>query len=658
MKIKLALLFVTLAASAFGQIVVPGPLTNNGAAYDLLQVGQVKNAASKDLDNLSAAATNTVTAIAQASSSFNQPGVSAFVVAAKIKGKTELDDLNYGVSELLNRNCFSNNVETIILEPRFGATNHAALFGQPFSASNELYGTWGAQCWHTNFYTAPVGVLSNFTLVVTYVQPAKWLDFAETGDGWFGAYNPAQDGNQFFASLVNTNADSSCVMMEQWNEGTHSGFVPLVLSGGIWNGMTYGQGSNSINVMLTGLYSGGQAAPITHTVYAISVNADGRISGWRNSQPAMFNTGGPGGTPTNLLALPQVSAWLQQLQLGGNFTPWLTNGNLGNPNVFTNSWGPEIGLVQVYNQSCEQNPNIPAASFAFSACLENCNKIVDFVGDSILSMARPAGTAYYNAVPETNALNLLYQAMNPDTYVLNDSCAGMSSVTAMSIGYFPSVINVPTTKYKKRTVFTDFGINEVFVLGLSAADTASNMVQFLTPFLAYPNLDVKYIESGYLGFPASPGVWTQAGNVAKTIAEYAVEQAFPFSDVISWKSLTAELHAAGGSLDAVHIGNMNTLAGYQLQIEFARLLTSHVPFHTFSAGQQLSVSGNPFYWTNIYPYTVKLYLSGGTIGGVSRGGTTITTSSAIPNPIEVSPLEQIIITNTVSPSIWMDSTQR
>jgi hypothetical protein len=558
-------------------------------------------------------------------------------------------DVALAVQQYYNYGVASNAVFFATTMPRFNATNHNAIIGGKYSVTNDTYGSWGETFWLSNMLTAKIGSISNCTMVVTI---RTFIGDAVLGNP------PTKDA---LCNLQSTN-DQSCFLATVLNpyDGIHvmSSAGTNFLFGASYGPVIGNQSTNSCLWCQSGEYLTARTTATTPTTFIFSYNTNGTISAWRMGQSGLFSSGS---YSSNLLYSTIATAPFNLFSIGGN-AGWFGTG----PN-YTNFQG-ELGSIQIFNQSCEQNTNIPAAATAAALCLEDCDSIVEFNGSSRLNyedkiyFASKSPTS--SSIVVSNSIPYIISQLYPRTFVIQNAFPGstLAMFTAPNGGgsiaaNFPfhcSIQFAPSQKYRSRAIVTDCIRNDIF----NGTATTTFVPAFRSFYLPYVTngIEVDLFESGTAHYAAGGTQISIQTNMALWQGYQTMETNFPFGNIIrEIKSLTYEkVTLSGIAFDGIHVGSATNVIGYRGAVECAQLIMRNIPPAPFSGGTNLVVGGNPWLWTNYWGYPVTVSVYGGTVTGIGKNYNQVGSGSG---QFRLQSGDILAVTNSVAPTAWMDSTQ-
>lgn len=579
-------------------------------------------------------------------------------------------DLAIAVNEIKKRgNAWRDLYDAWIFMTRFNSqSNHLSLLGRPYNFTNDLYYStqWSggnspngaAQFFGTNvMWTALPNLGPSYTLVVYVRHPAPAID----------AFGPAAYALQMQAEVVSTN-DGSAVVVPPANDSYGTQFYTA--SGTNWSDNNASGGPNVTNhytMMASGAFHGDCGGlGYMRQVIAISVNGN-QYTAWIDGKPCAFGNNGS----TNMFVSPPLTSAPNLLRLGGGDANWLTNmilpANLLGGNM--------VGAAMLFTNSIENDSNILAASYSFCSCLEDADTAVSFQGSSIIANSSWAGgiTPASGYKPITNDVALLYEQMNPRTLVKQEGAPGSTLAQYTSMGnswsngipFSPAaILDLPAAKFKTRVVKTDAPRNDSPIPGpISAAALGTIITNFNNFYTQYTTngVAVELIRTPFcLLLSQGTNANLATNNQSWQVICSAIQTNFPLAAVwpmdryVTWEYL----QSASYDQPATHL-DMTNIIGHEANKAVAMLVSGRGwPVH-YVGGTNLMVNGGTFFWTNYFPYTVTLDISGGAVQGINKGGlalfTTGITNAAFGLPVY--PGEVFIITNTVTPVIWEDSTQ-
>lgn len=588
------------------------------------------------------------------------PTVAAFLNAAAITDQSAAQDLNAATADSKQLGCWTNRVETVILEPRFNPQAHIAFQGGNFTwSAGENYTAWGAWLAMTNYISAtlPIGI-SNCTVAITMRLNPNDID---TGlYSVFGA--PNKIGTVGLYSAV----DGSSFQMAGYNDNNSFGLFDSAGTNWLFNGNTaLVLPTNCMAFNNCGSYYYTWQDPILREVYLVSINSNGLMQCYRDGVQGAFCMNA--NYRSNVLTGPIPTSAFDHLVIGG--TPSWTN-NLANTN-----YQGEAALVQVFNQSCDQNPNIPVAAFRFSLFLETNAEALVLNGSSRINYKTQSfNSAQGLGIDMTNDQALLYQQQNPDTYVIDNAFPGNFLVhatnavvsgngTPLSIpgmsNYINPIIYFPQSKYKKRTTISCWGDNDVISAGLTPDGAAKLFDKVNRPLVQNSGVTLVLFRRGAAWNAGVSGA-SQAGNLLAQAYWNDIET--NCNDILSGiiyedKSLTREYLAVVG-VDTVHVGMTNTPMGHLGAAREARMWKDHLPYPSYSGGtNNIGLVGTPGAWTNIFPYTVIANVTGGAVTGIAKNGNTVSTNTVALASVRMAPGDVLTVTNTIVPELNIDSTQ-
>lgn len=571
---------------------------------------------------------------------------SAFATAAGISATPAQNNLTWLVKHLKQLGCWTNCVEYILLDNSYNPSNHVPLAGNPWTCnglSNELHSTWGQDFFLTNTLTVTnLPPLSNCTIAVT---------FREFPNDTVG--NGADLG---FSSMVHLMSPVDGSSLLSTIPGGYGGQLIFTSAGTNWylNAPVINAQTNTCYYQLSGAYDYDTRIAVEFsTTVCISYNSNGLVSCWRNGLPGLFLYSSA--NQTNLLAETRAANPFTTLGIGGN-TNWMAQQNNG---IHTNYQG-QILAIGVWNQSCEQNTNIPIAAWQAAMCAEpNVTELVEFAGSSRLNYEAPYLSV---GIPVTNSMPLIFRNMQPNIAVIQDAYPGSQMSTwfpgskqnmftgiATNYAFVSPLIYAPREKFPGGLWFaTDGPRNDCF-----ATQSPQYCLQLVNKFclpLATNGINIQLIETGVAG--------NEPVNENATLWSMwqCLETNFLFAKIASERSLTMDYLTNGGvALDGVHLGYTNSIRGYNASEQFARLTAFGTPYPPFFAAVSLPVSGSPWLHTNFWPYTVHDYISGGTVTGIGDNGSLLFITD--PAQVVLAPGDVLSITNSAAPTVVEESTQ-
>lgn len=571
-----------------------------------------------------------------------------FLNSAGISSISAQNNVNWAVKRLKARACFNNCIEYIVLDKLYNPTNHIPLIGNSwtcYGSSNELYSTWGQDFFNTNILAVTnLSITAPCTIAITVRSfPAD-------------VCNGILDSKMGMVSLMSQTDGSSLLLSAS---GIFSGRMACSSAGTTWyiGAPPNNPNTNTCYQLMSGAWDSGiRNCSDFSTTYCISYNTNGTISTWRNGMPCLFLQNA--NNQTNLLAEQIATSAFTQLSIGGN-TNWLAQQT---GTIHTNFQG-QVLAVGLWNQSCEQNTNIPIAAWQAAMCMEPyATKLVQFAGSSRLNFDNT--WYYFSGIPATNDMPLIVQKLEPTWVVINDSYPGsfmtnwfagvkqsQSSGIATNYAFTSPLIYTPWEKFPNGAWFvTDGPRNDEFLM-LNSSYCLGMINSYCLP-LVNAGINVQLIETGIAynePYNINAALWSMWSTL---------ETNFPFAKISDERSLTMDiLTNSGVSGDWVHVGSTNTISGYNGALQFARIITDGRKYSPFFAAQPFTVSGSPWYHTNSYPYTVHDFIFGGTISGIGKNGVGIYPGSVTSARVDLAPGDIVMVTNSVAPTFIEESTQ-
>lgn len=544
-----------------------------------------------------------------ANASTADPTSLAFLKAAGITDISAKNDLQYAVNSEMTMNSWASIIQASLFFNRFNPTNHISLIGNPWIATNEIYGSICSRFGGTNTMTMVLPqALTNCSLSIFYRQDAS------AANAFTVTYKNG------LVALFNTNTSSTLVLNA--DEGNSGNSVDTSIGTTFFTAPTSLNGAVS-NIMMqaqSGYWASGvRAEPVFWTCLTVSFNSNGLCSTYRNGNTNLFQL-----TSTNRLIMQSVTTAdvFNTLIVGDGGPAWHGAGT-----GFTNANYADIAGVIVHNQSCESNSLIPVADFQFFTDCYKASRITDFVGAS--REWNPIQTAAFtgaNGIPFTNEWTVLYAQDNPDELVFNDAYPGSIVANyattagnpgtggnyANNIATVASVANIDRAKYYDRTIKECSGDNDIYA-GTAQATVIANHNAFYLPYITN-GTKVALFERGPNGISTGPQ------NAA--MRTYFEQLKFQFSFCKSydeWIGLTMP-YLASVACDVIHVGATNTVAGYNGAAALALFISdkSRLPY----SPQYYQVSSTVANYTNTLPLSQMSYGildTNGNIFGTSDG---------------------------------------
>lgn len=489
------------------------------------------------------------------------PVATKFFNAAGITDLTAQNDLNIGISQEKSLGCWSSIVQWSAFMPRYNASNHVSVIGNPWVGTNELYQRGGTIAYYTNSDTIPLTTtLSNCSFSVCYVHDTTAANLELLSE--FYALAAVYNSNNL-SSVVLTSGNNLSQKVDT-SVGTNFYFTS--------SGNT---SSNAVYRMMSGLWSqGDRATAILPMVETVSYNSNGLVSVWINGNPTVFNSS----SVTNLL--------LEQGLPGTNFTTFVIGDGGGGWHAIgnhTNLNGSVYFSAIVHNQTVESNTNIPIADMQALFKLLGKTSVVNFVGASRL--AYPVNIFQWpanGAIPLTNDMSVIYAQMNPSVLVLNDAYPGSrmfdyvgmknaseSTTYGGRYNFTPSSTYLGKLGYQSVEIKECSGDNDA-AGGTNVTTLIGEHNAFYLPLLTNA-IAIDLFERG----PTGPN--TGAANALFRNYFEVAKQQFPFSKTYDeWPRLSLP-YLASVALDVTHVGGTNTLAGFNGSVALAQLLSDKTP---------------------------------------------------------------------------------